>query len=219
MKKSSEQPRRNVQKDNPTINHKVALRRRALDLLRDDGITDPAILECYGGNGEVWKKVYSTLRRGVVFDVDPNKAFRLAKQRPSWSVFEGDCVAAIEQGIGDHLAFDLIDIDPYGSHFPALRAFLTSKRPRKDRFVTVINDGQRQAVQINLSWKIPALKSQVAKHGNNLYPIYREVCEDVWREWADELGYAIPTLYSFYAGDKHNMTMLLGVWEKLPDNG
>ena len=72
-----------MQKDNTTLARKVLLRKNLLKELDDA----PVILETHGGYGEVWKKVYSNIKRGIVFEKNPKKAEALAKQRPSWAVY------------------------------------------------------------------------------------------------------------------------------------
>jgi hypothetical protein len=66
-------------KDNTTLAQKIALRRQVLT-----HITDPIVLETHGGFGHIFRKVYSHIDKGVVFETDEEKSTFLAKQRPSW---------------------------------------------------------------------------------------------------------------------------------------
>lgn len=109
-------------------------------------LTDPAvILETHGGYGDVFSAVYAHVQEGVVFEKDPFRTLYLAHQRPSWAVYETDCVPALEMGAGDHLAVNLLDIDPYGNAWPPIQAFFTSARPRA-RKVAIVGDEHKMAL-------------------------------------------------------------------------
>src|SRR5690349_14586889 len=108
--------------DNSTFKKKRALRLKALELLAELGIPQPAVMETHGGAGTLWNACYSTLPRGVVMEKDASKAARLGKQRATWAVYECDCVEALAAGVGAHLSIDLLDCDPYGECWNALDA-------------------------------------------------------------------------------------------------
>src|ERR1035437_8353238 len=104
-----------MKKDNTTLNQKAALR---LSLLKH--IQNPIVLETHAGTGQVWKRVYSEISQGVAFDAKPAKAELLAIQRPTWSIFESDCIPSLRAGAGEHLLWNLVDIDPYGAPWPVI---------------------------------------------------------------------------------------------------
>jgi hypothetical protein len=127
--------------DNITLSAKVMLRQTALRLLGDD----PVIVETHGGRGDIWSAVYRDFPTGAVFEKDPGKADILAMQRPTWAVYEADVEIALAAGAARHLTVDLLDVDPYGAAWPALKAFFGSTRPLAPRMVVVVNDGLRFA--------------------------------------------------------------------------
>lgn len=131
-------------KDNSTLDDKVMLRAVALRHLG----AEPVIMETHGGIGDVWASVYQHVWQGVVFEKDSVKASKLARQRPTWAVYEADCVKALALGAGGYLTVNLLDVDPYGDPWPALTAFFGSVRPFAPRMVVVVNDGMRQPVAI-----------------------------------------------------------------------
>lgn len=204
---------RQPQKDNQTLEHKVALRKRALATLKDAGI-QPVVMETHGGHGAVWKKCYSMIKQGVVFEIDPLKIETLVKQRATWAVYEANCVDALAAGAGAHLSITLLDIDPYGSCIPVVEAFMTSQRPFAPKMVMVTNDGQRHSVQLGKAWHIHALKPYVQKYGNDLHPIYKEVLQEVLTELAAKAGYRMTQHVAFYAGYNDIMCHSMSVLER-----
>lgn len=199
------------QKDNQTFKEKKALRRRALDLLAEQGISSPVVMETHGGAGALFSACYPHLERGVVFEQDASKAARLGKQRPTWAVYEADCVAALRGGVGAHLTVDLLDCDPYGECWPALDAFFGSKRPLAPVMAVVVNDGLRQTLALGRAWATASLESAVAKHGNDLHPVYKEVCEELFNEKAARAGYRVDRFGSYYCGIHQNMVHFLAM--------
>lgn len=210
---------RQTKRDNATLKQKIALRQRALAILKERGIA-PVILEAFGGGGELWKACYSHVPHGAVFEIADTKIEKLARQRPSWSVYQADCVTALAAGVADHLTFTLIDADPYGSVLPVLDAVFSHPRPLSDTLVLVTNDGARQAVQVGISWKIGLLKPYVERFGNDLYPVYREVLAVAIEDYAARAGYAVESHASLYSGAHDNMahglTVLVRGKQKAP---
>ncbi len=146
-------------KDNSTFKQKAALRKRALADLKALGIDQLTVMETHGGAGKLWAACYADIQTaGVVFEKDPKKAERLAMQRPSWAVYECDCEAALAEGVGSHVMVDLLDVDPWGSSWEAIGAFMTSKRPFADQMVVVVNDGLRQALSMGAAWSFASAR-------------------------------------------------------------
>lgn len=191
-----------MQKDNTTLQQKVSLR---LDLLRR--IPAPIVLETHGGEGRVWFRCYRDVARGVVFEKDPAKADLLARQRPSWSVYEADCEKAIAAGAGSHLQVNVLDLDPYGEPWTALAAFFASKRPFPEVIGLAVNDGIRIPLASNRGWKISTLAPAVAKFGNHqLYARYLEAARFLVEHYAGPRGYEVEWWRGYYCGKAQKMT-------------
>jgi hypothetical protein len=196
-----------TQKDNQTFREKKALRKAVLtELATLYDIPVPVVIETHGGRGELWKACYPTLERGCVFEKDPVKAARLGKQRPTWAVYEADVVPALEGGAGAHLTADLLDVDPYGGCWDTIGAFFRSARPFAPVMAVVVNDGLRHSLSLQRGWATEALAGAVARHGNDLFPIYLEVCEELMAEKAAYAGYRIDRFSAYHCGDKQFMT-------------
>lgn len=198
------------QQDNATLNEKTQLRRAALKLLAESGI-EPVICETHGGNGVLFDACYAHLTRGVVFEKDARKAATLGKQRPTWAVYEADCEMALAAGVGAHLTVTLLDIDPYGSPWEALDGFFGSARPFAPAMLVVVNDGLREALEMKHAWQIHALRPMVERHGNDLYPIYLEICREMLETKAALAGYAVRRFHGYYCGKRGKMTHYLSV--------
>lgn len=198
-----------MQKDNSTYEEKVAIRRVAL------GYADrPVILETHGGTGQIYKRVYSGFERGLVFEKNEAKAGVLAAQRPTWLVYEADCVDGLRAGIGRRLPINYVDIDPYGDPWPVLDAFLASDRERGDRLVVVVNDGLRQGVQIGISWRMGALESAVREFGSDLHDNYLAVCRWLIEQKAAQAGYRLSRFYGYHCGHGKQMTHYLAILDR-----
>jgi hypothetical protein len=202
------------QKDNQTFRHKKALRLKALEMLAARGITQPVVMETHGGAGVLWNACYPTLAQGVVFEQEPGKVARLAKQRPTWAVYEADCVSALRGGAGAHLAVELLDVDPYGECWPTLEAYFSSTRPLPPVMVLVVNDGLRQTLALQRAWATASMQGAVGRHGNDLHPIYLEVCEELVNEKVAAAGYRVNHFAGYYCGVHQNMTHFLALLER-----
>jgi hypothetical protein len=193
-------------KDNSTFREKAALRRRALGW-----IDDPVVLETHGGAGKLYRAVYAHVAQGAVFEQDERKAEVLAGQRPTWAVYQGDCVAALADGAAGWLPANILDLDPYGEPWPALRAFFQSERPRPGRMVVVVNDGLRQKVRAGGAWSVGSLARVVQRFGNDLHDRYLEACHWLVTEEVRPAGYAVTHFEGYYCGHNQQMTHYLAV--------
>lgn len=200
---------RGQQKDNSTFNQKVILRRQMLKL-----IPDPVVMETHGGAGKIYEACYSELKTGIVFEKDDQKVSVLAKQRPGWSVYQADSAAVVGLGAGAHLPVNVLDCDPYGDPWPVIEAFFSSDRPRSETMAVVVNDGLRHNVCRGKSWSVPTLQKMVAKVGNNLYPLYLEVCQELMIEKAGQAGYHLTRWAGYYTGYNGLMTHYLAILER-----
>jgi hypothetical protein len=152
------------QKDNSTFVDKVRLRNQ---LLRESG-PEVSVLETHGGYGRVYERTWWRARRpGVVFEVNIPKAEHLARQRPSWSVYEGDSLAALQAGYGMDRSFDVIDVDPYGSCLEYVRCLFDPKRAHPRVWWLVLNCSVRQMLRLNGAWHVLALREYVERFGNS----------------------------------------------------
>ena len=138
-----------TQKDNSTFHQKALLRQMALARLE----AEPVVMETHGGEGKLFDACYRGVTRGVVFEKDADKASILGRQRPTWAVYEGDCVASIQGGAGAHLEVNLLDVDPYGDPWPVIDAFFESERPRAERLMVVVNDGLLHSIKKGVAWR------------------------------------------------------------------
>lgn len=193
------------QKDNSTFHQKALLRQMAMAR-----IEEPIVMETHGGEGKLYDACYRGVEQGVVFEKDPDKASILGRQRPTWAVYEADCISAIQGGAGAHLAVNLLDVDPYGDPWPVIDAFFQSERPRPDRLIVVVNDGLRQGLIIG-AWNVETMQRMVAKYGNKLAPIYLEVCQELMIEKAAQAGYDLDRWAGYYCGHGKQMTHYLAI--------
>jgi len=191
------------QKDNSTGPQKVALRREALRAMT----VPPVVMETHGGAGHLWRQCYSHVRDGIVFEQQPAKTAILAHQRPTWSVYEGDCIGALEAGAGRHLAVTFLDVDPYGEPWPVLEAFFTSERPRVPELQVVVNDGLRLRMALaGGAWSTDSLAPLVARYGNDLHDTYLACCEEFLAELSARAGYTLALFTGYYCGHNQAMT-------------
>ena len=202
------------QQDNSTFQHKVELRREALAILADKGIERPIIMETHGGTGKLFDALYAHLDRGVVFEKDEAKSAILGKQRPTWAVYECDCVVAIKGGVGGHLPIDLLDVDPWGSVWEIIEAFFTSGRQFEDTMIVVVNDGLRQCLSLGKAWDVKMMKPMVRKYGNDLHPIYLDVCRDMMSGIVAHAQYTLSHFAGFYCGKNQANTHFLAVLDR-----
>lgn len=209
------------QKDNGGLAEKMRLRRRALHVLREEGAA-LVILETHGGMGVVYQHLYREAARGIVFEKDAHKAEALARQRPTWAVYEGDCVIGLAEGAGRLQVPTFVDIDPYGDPWPILDALLPDPAQgpaylQADQVVVVVNDGLRQKVKMGGAWTAGSLKNAVRRHGNDLHKKYLQVCEEMLTEKAARAGYALRRFEGFYGGHAQQMTHYYGLLNRSDD--
>lgn len=199
-----------TQQDNTTLDLKVALR---LNLLRH--IADPVILETHGGYGHVWLRCYFNFAQGVVIEKNPDKAETLARQRPTWSVVEGDCVKAVAAGMGDHLPINLVDVDPYGEPWPVLSALFESTRPWPPTLGIVVNDGLKQKIQLGAAWDINSMHRMVEKYGNAyISEHYLEIAREMLADLAAPQGYTITQWTAYHCGRNLMMSHYAAVLQR-----
>lgn len=190
-----------AKKDNSTFELKVDDRLRVLRRLD----AEPVVCETHGGFGRLFTRVYSHVRAGIVFEMDPRKAAQLGLQRPTWRVYEAEAEAALAGGVGKDLAINVLDLDPYGSPWGFLEAFLKS-RPIAAPLWIVVNDGLRQKLRLGGAWHVGCLADVVARRGNDLHDVYLDVVEEMVAELAGKRGCKLERFAGYYCGSGKQMT-------------
>ena len=199
-----------MKRDNSTFQLKVSMRRNLLS-----EIDAPIVIETHGGYGRLWSACYTHLLDGVVFEKDRAKVEVLARQRPTWAVYEADCVRALAEGAGSHLMVNLYDVDPWGDPWSTLEALFSSKRPRPERLCVAVTDGLRDSARAGHGWAARSLRWAVQRYGNTaLYPRYREICFEMFSRLVGSAGYDLRKWMSCYAGHHERMTHYAAVLEK-----
>lgn len=96
--------------DNSELEAKVLLRLESLDAVTNSPVR---VLECYGGNGTIWKEVKSRTQREI-------KILRIEKQSDRAGVYlKGDNLKFL--GSIDFSDFDIVDLDAYGIPFAQIK--------------------------------------------------------------------------------------------------
>jgi len=197
-------------KDNSTFRLKAQLRSKALRELEQ-----PVILETHGGYGKLFDQCYRSVPAGVVFEKHPAKAAYLARQRPTWAVYEADCIRALADGVGSHLEVNFLDLDPYGEPWPAIDAFFTSDRPFPVRLIVVVNDGLRCKIRTGEGWAAKSLAEAVESRGNAaLHGEYLSICCEMLERKAERQGYHLKRWAGYYCGFQSHMTHYAAMFEK-----
>lgn len=200
-----------VQKDNSTFRQKAELRTRALLELAEP----PVVLEAFGGFGKLYARCYAAVAQGVVIEKDAAKVAALARQRPTWAVYQADTTNAIRDGAGSHLPVNFLDLDPYGEPWPTLDAFFHGHKPKVKRLVVVVNDGLRQKLRTGGGWEVASLAEIVAERGNcGLFEEYLPICKQLVTKKAAQAGYGLRRWAGYYAGTGQHMAHYAAVLER-----
>jgi hypothetical protein len=175
-----------------------------LDLL---AVEQPFVLETHGGRGEIWKRLYSGFR-GAVIEKDPERVEFLARQRPTWAVYEGKAEAMVGAGLFRRFQVDVLDVDPYGEPWPVIEGFFrTKQRKLAPRMVMAVNDGLRQNARVKGAWKVGSTKAAAKKYGNDkVRENYLEICREKVCEIAGAAGYSLAWWHGYYTGNLDDMT-------------
>ena len=183
-------------KDNKTLLEKSHLRKEMLARLE----TESCILETHGGSGELFSRCYSHVQSGAVFETDPKKAVTLLKQRPTWAVYETDCVWSLHNGVASHLKVNFVDFDPYGAAWNVIEAFFESERPRAEKLIIVVHDGVRNSLKRFGGGRVNFFSNIVTEIGETeLYENYLSICEELLFGIAAKAGYKAQAFGGFYS--------------------
>jgi hypothetical protein len=192
-----------MKKDNSTLRYKVMVRQELLDRKH-------CIMETHGGAGAIYHRCYRHIDNGVVFEKQDNKVNILAKQRPTWRVYQADCISSIRAGISNDMPITLIDIDPYGSCWETIAAFFESKRGFAPTMGIAVNDGLRQKLRIG-AWNVSIMGNMVQKYGNKIHGKYLEICRELLDNYSAIAGYSVDHFAGYYTGHAQQMTHFLAV--------
>lgn len=190
-------------KDNSTFHRKAALRSRALMLLQGP----PVILETHAGRGRLFDRCYRHADAGVAIEFDESKATSLALQRPTWAVYQCDAERGLAAGLGSHLTFNFLDVDPYGQPWPTFEGYFGSQRTFADELVVVVNDGLRHKLRSTGGWEVASLRDYVRVHGHTeIYKNYLDVARELLTTIAGRAGYTMTMWGGYYCGAFASMT-------------
>jgi len=193
------------------VSRKVNLRLKALTELGAPAI----VMETHGGYGHIWQRCYREIPRGAVLEIRAEDAEALARQRPTWAVYQADCVNALAGGVGAHFKINFLDCDPWGEPWPVITAFFSSKRPFPKRLALVVNDGLRRKLKLGGAWTVGSLSDVVRRFGNGrIYRDYLAVCRILVAEKAALAGYRIIRWAGYYCGERQQMTHYAAILER-----
>jgi hypothetical protein len=194
-----------TQKDNTTLQRKAALRLSLLRRFAPD--SPPVVLETHGGLGEIFKRVYTSVARGAVFETDLAKVEVLARQRPTWCVYQAKAEPSLAEGAAAHLPISMLDVDPYGEPWPTIEAFFASERERGPVLVLAVNDGLRQKLRLQGAWHVASMRQAVERWGNGpMHAKYLEVCRWKLEQLAAMQRYRVSHWTGYHCGFNDDMT-------------
>ena len=200
-------------KDNKTLIEKSHLRKEMLARLE----TKPCVLETHGGSGELFLRCYSRVQSGAVFETDPKKAVTLLKQRPTWAVYETDCIWSLHNGVASHLEVNFVDFDPYGAAWNVIEAFFESERPRAEKLIIVVHDGVRNSLKRFGGGRINFFSNIVTEVGETeLYENYLSICEELLFKIVSDAGYKAQQFGGFYSKADSDQTHFFAELHRSP---
>lgn len=198
-------------KDNTTLSRKISLRLSFLKM-----IENPVICETHAGIGSIYKRCYQQYA-GVAFEKDTQKTNVLSEQRKNWSVYECDCIYALQNGIGIRFNPNFFDVDPYGEPWGVIGAIFSNTEKLPDNFVIVVNDWLRQKLKIG-AWDVKSIQEYVSIYGNHgIYENYLEVCKDMMVKKSSQSGYRLTRWAGYYCGYLGQMTHYGCLFERTND--
>jgi hypothetical protein len=170
------------------------------------GVARPFTIETHGGRGEIYKRLYSGFP-GAVIEKDPERAEFLARQRPSWLVYEGKAEDMLGAGLFRRYSVEMLDVDPFGEPWPTIEGFFGSKRELAPRMALAVNDGLRQNARVKGAWKVGSTKAAARKWGNDkVRAHYLDLCREKVTEIAGAAGYSVEWWHGYYTGNLDDMT-------------
>lgn len=169
---------------------------------------EPVILETRGGAGEIFRRVYADVGRGAVLDGDVGHCEALARDRPSWAVYETkQPEAAIGEGLARELPITLLDVDAIGEPWPVLEAFFSSERVRLHELAIAVSDGLRQKIRLSGGWQVHSMRRAVEIWGNaGVHESYLDVCRWKLEQLAARQRYTITGWTGYHCGPNDDFT-------------
>jgi len=164
----------------------IAKQRARLRLVREIQ-PDARIFEAFAGEGRLYAGAWSDFGRGACIDKDEAKCRDAARQRPTWAVYRGDSERLLLAGIGAGVAWDVLDLDAYGSPWPFLRAWFRSTRERAGVTHVLMTDGY--CARVGLATACRALfPERKGLRRDTSVPVYFESVHARVSEWAADAG-------------------------------
>jgi len=165
------------------------------------------VLETCGGYGRLFTWCYRDVAAGLVLEKDPRKTAVLAQQRPTWGVYECDCIGALAAGIANEWPINYVDLDPWGQPWEILDALLVGQRSWPKLWGLVVTDGLRQKLQYAGGWDVKSLAGLIEQYGNGcLYEHYVGLCRELVAQKAGAIGYTIGKWAGYHCGYNAEMT-------------
>lgn len=176
-----------AQKDNGSLRAKQRQRLRFTAELGDDA----RVLEGFTGKGAMYRACWSRFARGATIDKDEAKVRQACKRRPYWACYAGHTDRALAAGWMGHWAFDVVDLDAYGSPWPFVRAWFTPcDRRVADVTHLFLTDGYMR--QASIATRCRALfPEQRGQRGDMPGELYLETAQARVAQWAAGVGSAV----------------------------
>lgn len=162
--------------DNGDITSKAQMRQRAARSLPSAAL----VLEACTGDGKLYDAAWFRFR-GVTCDINVDKVSTAARTRPGWLCIHGDSTLLAEAGAFDAVPFAVVDLDYYGSPWPACLAYIRTHTAWPDVTHVFLTDGY--AVRANMAGQDRALFPGV---GRSARTTTAQVFEQAQRVIADE---------------------------------
>lgn len=167
-------------------------------------IPQPYIIELYGGKGLMYTHCWNDTQ-GVVFEKDPKLIDTLATVRPSWRVYQGDTVKALQAGVCSSVIPQhvILDCDPFGSPWPAIEAYIRALIVPPIVLGLAVTDGAIQKVQLTGGWDVDGWSPHVLKYGNDIYDRYLFFSKMRLEALLKPQGYTLISWHGVYGDRKH----------------
>lgn len=190
-------------RDNGDLVRKVAIRLRVLGWLSRAGVA-PVVLETHGGWGVLWSRCYREAC-GTVLEQRADKAAVLARQRPTWAVYQADVTRALTAGVAGHQVTTLLDCDPYGDPWPTLEAFFGSARPEASALGVVVTDGMGLKAKRGGLWRVASQRPVVERYGDRPLARRVEIARERLADVAASAGYTLAEFGGWTCGHAGQM--------------
>ncbi len=144
-------------------------------------------MEGFAGPGRLWRSCWLGFR-GLTIDLDLDKATKAAEERPGWTVYCGDTLKCLAEGIGASTRFDVVDLDCFGSPWSFLEAWMKSKRLRAPETYIVLTDGYMSRRSLSSPCKALFPDVEKGQRVSTTVDLYLSTAQDRIDEWASNAG-------------------------------